>query len=339
MAWTENNDIGNTSSNEDGLNIDSEGIITSDELDDEGIEFKLSIDDLIDNPYRTIISTDPVSGKIPIDLIPSFLIGKLIFKNTILEMLSINYGDTPPGGNNDNYLNRGQICIVKEVRSSFMLVGANPSILSNWAELVAKYTSWENIQNKPLEFPPEDHDHDDIYARLVNGKIPARYLRSLQLGDRFTANDLGEMLDLPARSGDVCTRRDERKLYLLAGINGLLPDGYSNNWIEIPSPLASVTSINGYNGIVFLDYTDVGAAAKDHQHEVTELIDIANPGIKYSLKKMTDGKLAVYENGDFLFNLGESGKVKTIADEDLEFIFSGGFLFYRINGGSPLPFA
>jgi hypothetical protein len=337
MTWVENNDLENTSTNEDGLTIDQDGIITSDELEDEDLDFKLSIDDLIDNPYRKIVSIDSNSGKIPIDLLPSILIGKTIFKNTIPEMLAINYGDTPAGGDNNAYLNRGQICIVISERSSFMLVGTNPSLLNNWAELVAKFTSWENIQNKPTEFPPEDHEHS-IYPKLLNGKIPAKYLRSIQIGERFSANSLGEMLDLPARSGDICTRKDEKKLYLLAGINGLLPDD-SNNWIEIPSPLAGVYSINGQNGIVFLDHTDVGAAAEIHDHDIVEIEDRSDETKKYSLKKMTDGKLAIYENGKFLFNLGESGLVKTIADEDLEFIFSGGFLYYRINGGEPRPFA
>ncbi len=338
-TWTDNNDIEQTQTSDGGLTIDKEGIITVDELVEDDYEFEISLDDLIDNPYRPLVAVDPVSKKIPLELMPEIVIGKVVTKNMLLEMLSLNYGDTPQGANEDNYINRGQICRVLEVRSSFMLIGTNPNLLNNWSELVAKFTSWENIQNKPDEFEPAEHDHDDIYARLVNGKIPAKYLRSLQLGDRFTANTLGEMLNLPARSGDVCSRRDELKLYLLCGVNGLLPDGHSNNWVEIPSPLAGVQSINGFNGVVFLDHEDVGAAAEIHEHEIDELTDNTDSTKKYSLKKMSDGKLAIYENGEFSFNLGEAGKVKTIADEDLEFIFSGGYLYYRINGGSPLPFA
>ena len=362
-TWTDNNDILQTQSNDGGLTIDKEGIITIDELQEDDYEFEISLDDLIDNPYRPLVAVDPVSKKIPMELMPPIVIGKVVTKNTLLEMLSLNYGDTPTGGNDEDYLNRGQICRVLEVRSSFMLVGTNPNLLNNWSELVAKFTSWENIQNKPDEFPPEDHDHDDIYARLIGGKIPAKYLRSIQLGDRFTADSLGEMLNLQAESGDVCSRSDESKLYLLCGVNGLLPDGRSHNWVYIPSPLAAVQSINGENGVVFLDHNDVGAAAEIHEHEIFELVDNIDSSRKYSLRKNTQDKISIYENDEFLYDLAdlihehneyskvdhehneyskvdhEHNEINSIENHGIKFHFNGTNLYYSINGGAFLPFA
>ncbi|MBK8393661.1 MAG: hypothetical protein IPL26_00200 [Leptospiraceae bacterium] len=339
MSWDDNNDLENTSSNDAGLTLDQDGNISFDELDEEGYEIELNLDDLIDNPYRPLVAADPITKKIPVELIPSIVIGKTIFKNTLYEMLSVNYGDTPQGENENNYLNKGQVCIVREVRASFMLLGENPNLLNNWAELVAQFTSWGNIQNKPTAFPPTVHNHDDIYARLVNGKIPAKYLRTLELGERFTANSLGEMLSLPARAGDVCTRRDELKLYWLCGVNGLLPGGHSHNWVYIPSPIANVQEVNGQNGIVVLDFDDVGAAPLLHEHDQTEITDEIDEDIKYTFRQTTDGKLAVYKNGEFSFNLGEAGKVKTISGETIEFVFIDGFPYYKKDGGEPLPFA
>lgn len=51
---------------------------------------------------------------------------------------------------------------LKKLRRLFQEIASSASAIAN------AIIDWSNISNKPTEFPPEDHDHDDIYLNKEN---------------------------------------------------------------------------------------------------------------------------------------------------------------------------
>jgi len=244
-------------------------------------EAYLPLNDLATNPIMPFVALD-ATGKIPPEFISSLLIANTVFADSEAEMLALTTSD----------VQKGDVCIRRDVPggASFRLMGDDPHNISHWAELLARFVNWNDIRSKPTEYPPEDHEHDDRYPALRDGKILARYLPVIRLGSRFVATSEDAMLNLPATNGDVCSRRDIHKTFILTGLADHLDD-----WVEIETPDSGVMSVNGQMGDVFLSPEDIGASPENHTHPIPMVIKDVD-GNDIQVKAV--GNLLYWKNGD-----------------------------------------
>lgn len=89
-----------------------------------------------------------------------------------------------------------------------------------------------------------------------DGKLATSTLPTLAINDTFPVESEVEMLALTAQRGDFAIRSDLPAAFVLAGDD---PTDLAD-WIQIPSGIASVLSVNGQTDVVVLDAADVGAA-------------------------------------------------------------------------------
>jgi hypothetical protein len=95
-------------------------------------------------------------------------------------------------------------------------------------------------------------------ADLIGGVIPNSQIPSIAITEFLgEVADESEMLLLIGEKGDWAIRSDTNSTWILTGNN---PSSL-NNWVEIVTPSSGVGSVNGYQGVVVLTYSDVGAAS------------------------------------------------------------------------------
>ncbi len=281
MSWTPQS--ANVFANETGyvLELTPDGWVLYHEDFPEGI---LPLSDLAQNPIMPFVALD-ATGKIPPEFISSLLIANTVFADSEAEMLALTTMD----------VQKGDVCIRRDVPggASFRLMGDDPHNITHWAELLARFVNWNDIRSKPTEYPPEDHEHDERYPRMNAGKILPQFLPVITLGSRFVANSETEMLNLPATKGDVCSRRDLSKTFLLAGLADHVSD-----WVEILTPDSGVASVNGQMGDVFLTPADIGASEEDHEHDLPDRI-VDEDGNIFEFKTLDDILYFRVNDGDW----------------------------------------
>ncbi len=87
----------------------------------------------------------------------------------------------------------------------------------------------------------------------AGGLIPNSQIPPLAITATHVAANQTAQLALTVQEGDVCVRTDENKSYIaLNATNGAMTD-----WQELLTPNDSVTSVNGYTGVVSLDTDDI----------------------------------------------------------------------------------
>lgn len=97
----------------------------------------------------------------------------------------------------------------------------------------------------------------DGYAGLDSGgKLATSTLPTLSITDSFPVDSQAEMLDLTAQRGDLAIRSDLPATFVLAGDD---PTDLAD-WLQLPSGIGSVLSVNGQTDVVVLVAADVGAA-------------------------------------------------------------------------------
>lgn len=350
MPWIENgtgvfsNDTGLTISEQDG-----QGVLTIDELDDEGLEVEIPLIDLFENPFTKIATLD-ANGKLSPDTIPSIVIGDTFYANSDAEMTALSGAQ------------KGDVCIRLDIAggASYRLMGNNYANLYDWAELRSRYIFWNDVREKPLEFPPTEHEHAE-YPRIgANGKIPTSVIPFVNFfGSRYVRNSESAMLALSATPGDVCIRSDENKLYLLMG----LPN-YLGSWVYIPSPIAKVESIimKGIDNIGFVEITPeaIGAALETHTHDYPEsLKEIEDNSILQFRFISANEELQFYINDDYIATFSKEGhthneySLSNHEHNEINDVYGNVIKFYRevvngiptlfwsdpLNGGTWTPFA
>lgn len=297
--------------NEGGLYIDlidNDWKLGSNEIDDEGIDFLISLKDLFNNPIFRILSVDPVTGKIPLDVLPSIFFGNTYRVPNFQSMLALTQAIV------------GDVAVIAESGGSFRLATPDYSVPGSWTELVSKHTQWRDIQNRP-KFEPEydlneepvlvsnKHTHEELYPTLKNGKIPTKYIEAFPIGNRFRVNTIDEILELSAVKGDIAfvKESENRGRYQLFGLASNI-----NDWIKLEDPDASVVSVNGQSGNVYLDSDDVGALSFNTTPE-----DIGASA-----------------------NNHEHVEIKSVDNYNtIGLYFDGSNLYYTVNGGATRPFA
>jgi hypothetical protein len=296
-------------------------------LDDEDLDFQLSIEDLLSNPVLKVAFIDSLTGKLPIDIIPN-VAEKTLRRNSIAEMLSI-----PP-----SQVTVGDVCVLIGASipggASFRLAFPDPTNLQSWTELKSRYANWNDIQGKPRFEPAYDeeddfiipsskHLHDERYPVLNNRKkIPVKFIEAIPTNNRFRVQTIQEMLSLQnAVKGDVCTVIREKKRFQLFGLASNFSD-----WEMLEDPEGLVASVNGQSGNVFLTPDDIGALPDD----ITFVSSVNGQNGNVELTPEDIGAANAT-------HLHES--ILTVTNTPLEFYHNGTNLYYKINGGAWLPFA
>jgi len=318
---------------------DGQPVVTFEDLEQEGLIVKLALLDLFDNPFFKVPILDE-NGKLTSDVMPTITLGETFFANSDAEMLSLQ-------------ASKGSICIRQDIAggASYRLMGTNPSIMSHWVELRARFIFWNDIRNKPLVFKPDIHEHDERYPLIgSNGKISSSVIPSLNfLGTRYVRSSLGGMLSLPASIGSVCVRTDENKMYICFGLPNLI-----DSWVYVPAPDAKVESIimKGEDHIGYVEITpeSIGASPEDHEHPFSNtLIEIADEKeLQFSFDEINE-RLSFFINQTHIADFSKEGhehdfileqngqKIKVIREE----VSGIPTLFWLdpLNGDTPTPFA
>jgi hypothetical protein len=103
----------------------------------------------------------------------------------------------------------------------------------------------------------------DLVPGLVDGVVAPNNIPVLRFANAFAAGSEGEMLGhFGTNQFDICVRSDANQRFLLLGQD----PSVLTNWVLIDGNMG-VTSVNGNAGTVFLNHTDVGAAALAHDHD------------------------------------------------------------------------
>ncbi|QCO41002.1 hypothetical protein E4413_08825 [Leptospira interrogans] len=127
-------------------------IIYNEEIEDEFPDTFIVLADLFTNPGLSVITLDPTTGKIPTEYIPALAINDTFTVSSQVGMLSLN-------------AQRGDIAIRTEIPGPgmFLLSGDDAGYLPNWIPITTQFPDWNNIRNKPTEYPSVSHDHDSRY--------------------------------------------------------------------------------------------------------------------------------------------------------------------------------
>lgn len=127
-------------------------IMYNEEMEDEFPDTFLVLADLFTNPGLSVITLDPVTGKLPTQYLPALAINDTFIVSSQVAMLSLS-------------AERGDIAVRTDLPGPgmFILAGDDPAFLPNWIPLTTTYPDWNNIQNKPAVFPTVNHDHDSRY--------------------------------------------------------------------------------------------------------------------------------------------------------------------------------
>lgn len=128
-------------------------ILYSEELDEEFPDSFIVLEDFFNNPGRSAISTDPLTGKIPVSLLPNLAITDIFVISSESEMLSLSVAQ------------RGDVAFRTDLPGApgFILIGDDYTFLPNWKEVTSRFIDWTEIQNKPSSFTPSTHNHNDLY--------------------------------------------------------------------------------------------------------------------------------------------------------------------------------
>jgi len=95
-------------------------------------------------------------------------------------------------------------------------------------------------------------------ADLVGGKVPSAQIPAIAISDYLGAvANQAAMLALTGQRGDWCIRLDRERAWILSGDDA----SQLTNWVELPTPVDAVTSVNGQTGVVVLGPSDVGAVS------------------------------------------------------------------------------
>lgn len=112
-------------------------------------------------------------------------------------------------------------------------------------------------------------------ATLVNGVIPDNQLPPIAITDTFVVVAEAAMLALTAQPGDVAVRTDALKTFILKSA----PSSVLTNWIELPTPVDRILSINGKTGVVVLNAADVGSVATSEKGANNGLATLTSAGV------------------------------------------------------------
>ena len=134
-----------------------------------------------------------------------------------------------------------------------------------------------------------------------SGKIPSSQIPAIAITDTFVVGSEAAMLALTAETGDVAIRTDEDKSYILQAE----PATVLGNWIQLSSPPAPVSSVNGYTGTVNLMTGDIAESGTNYYY--TEIRFDTSFGTK-TTDDLTEGSTNKYYSSS-LFNTDFNSKV------------------------------
>jgi hypothetical protein len=132
------------------------------------------------------------------------------------------------------------------------------------------------------------------------GKIPSAQLSALALTEPFVVGSEAEQLALTAQIGDFAIRTDQNKTYVQNGGTAKT----MADWTELKNP-QTITSVNGFTGVVSLTYSDVGAD-KAGLAAAAEAASAAAVAAEKTARESADG-LLLTKSG----NLGEVANTGT----------------------------
>lgn len=125
-----------------------------------------------------------------------------------------------------------------------------------------------------------------------DGKIPASQLPALAIKEVFTVASQSAMLALSAQRGDMAIRTDTGKTYVLASDSPTT----LNDWKEISSGSAPVTSVAGKTGAVTLSSSDVGLGNVNNTSDANKPVSTATQTALNAKLNVVDVKHEIYWN-------------------------------------------
>jgi hypothetical protein len=198
----------------------------------------------------------------------------------------------------------GSIAIRADINKNFVLSASDPTVLSNWVELLTPaapvqsvngYTGSVNLTKLDFGLNNVDNTTDALkpisnltQAALnlkldaskvgvangtaslnASGKIPTDQIPAISFSSVKVLNSQSAMLALStAVVGSVVIRTDVNKNYVLSAAD----PSVLANWVELLTPSAPVQTVNGYSGNVNIAKSDLGLSNVDNTSDANKTI-------------------------------------------------------------------
>lgn len=146
--------------------------------------------------------------------------------------------------------------------------GAIYGNIENQTDLIGRLTLKLNADEKGAA--------NGVATLDANGNVPLSQLPVTVITEVFVVDDEAEMLALTAQVGDVAVREDESKSYILQGNDPTV----LSDWVELLSPTAAVTSVNGQVGTVILNADHIDDSATAHKFVTATQVGLINTSIQ-----------------------------------------------------------
>ena len=160
-------------------------------------------------------------------------------------------------------------------------------------------------------------------AGLVDGKIMPDQMPAIRFQNTWLAESDEQMTALFADIGDVCVRPDLGRSKVLVTSDPTVVD----NWRNVTSDF-SVSSVNGQTGDVVLTPSWIGAADRDHGHDVLA-------GYDYVATYM---RAAVMNTLQWI-EVSDGGDQVRIDNRGISWIDASGVTMYRVDPYNPTPWS
>ena len=199
------------------------------------------------------------------------------------------YGDAT--GTSDSFNGTAPVQIPITLSESGVSAGTYPKVTVNEKGIVTKGQSLEpsDIPNLTLSKITDAGTAAAANTGISSGNVPvigedgkldSTIIPAVAITDTFTVDSQAAMLALNAQKGDVAVRTDLNKSFILSNE----PASELSNWTELLSPTDAVTSVNGMQGAVVLNTSNISegsnlyfttARANENwvTHSSTELTD------------------------------------------------------------------
>ncbi len=232
------------------------------------------------------------TGKVPSSQLPAVTLNSTNVVGSEFDMLNLNG------------ITIGSIAIRADINKNFVLSASDPSVLSNWVELLTPaapvqsvngYTGSVNLTKLDFGLNNVDNTADALKpisnltqsalnlkldaskvgvangtASLnASGKIPTDQIPAISFSSVKVLNSQSAMLALStAVVGSVVIRTDVNKNYVLSAAD----PSVLANWVELLTPSAPVQTVNGYSGNVNIAKSDLGLSNVDNTSDANKTI-------------------------------------------------------------------
>lgn len=168
---------------------------------------------------------------------------------------------------------------IEEYANNYNHPDNHPASMITGLSTVATSGNYNDLANKPSLGTAASKNTGTTNGSVPvigsDGKLDVSIMPAIAITDTFPVASEAAMLALTAQRGDVATRSDKSKSFILK----TEPASVLANWEELLTPTSEVTSVAGKKGAVTLNSADVGLGNVANETKATMFTSPAFTGI------------------------------------------------------------